>query len=103
MTEVLCIVPPFNYGKLDSVGPKCPNLGIGIIAALIETMKYDVKILDCFGLELSEEDTLKEIKKHNPKFILIGAVTANFSISFMDDICISSFLNSDACLIPLIN
>jgi len=81
MTEVLCIVPPFNYGKLDSVGPKCPNLGIGIIAALIETMKYDVKILDCFGLELSEEDTLKEIKKHNPKFILIGAVTANFSIS----------------------
>ncbi len=81
MTEILCIVPPFSYGKLDSVGPKCPNLGIGTIAAVVENMGHDVKILDCFGLELMEEDVAEELERHNPKIVLIGAVTANFRIS----------------------
>ncbi|MBI2549614.1 radical SAM protein [Candidatus Woesearchaeota archaeon] len=81
MTEILCVVPPFSYGKLDSVGPKCPNLGLGIIAAVIEDLGYDVKILDCFGLELTEEDAAKELEKHNPKMVLLGSSTANFRIA----------------------
>ncbi len=81
MTEILCVVPPFSYGKLDSVGPKCPNLGLGIIAAVIEGLGYDVKILDCFGLELSEEEVAKELEKHEPRMVLLGSSTANFRIA----------------------
>lgn len=81
MTEVLCIVPPFSYGRLESIGPKCPNLGLGIIASVVENLGYNVKILDCFGLELSKEEIVEELKNHNPRFILIGAVTANFPIT----------------------
>lgn len=81
MTDVLCVVPPFSYGKLDSVGPKCPNLGMGFIAAVIEKMGINVKILDCFGLELTKEETFDEIENHHPNILLIGAVTSNFNIS----------------------
>ena len=81
MTDILCIVPPFSYGKIDALSSKCPNLGIGIIAAVIENLGYDIKILDCFGLELTKGEIIKDIEKHNPNIILIGAVTANFRIS----------------------
>ncbi|MBI5398964.1 cobalamin B12-binding domain-containing protein [Candidatus Woesearchaeota archaeon] len=92
MTDVLCVVTPFSYGRLDSVGPKCPNLGLGFIAAVIEEMGYDVKILDCFGLELTKEETFKEMERHNPNVVLVGAVTANFTIS-MDVLKKSKELN----------
>jgi radical SAM superfamily enzyme YgiQ (UPF0313 family) len=54
---------------------------MGFIAAVIEKMGFDVKILDCFGLELSKEETFKEIDNHNPNILLVGAVTSNFNIS----------------------
>lgn len=81
VTEILCVVPPFNYGRLDAVGPKCPNLGLGIIAAVIEKLGYDVKILDCFGLELTEKQVAEELERHKPKLVLLGAVTANFRLA----------------------
>ncbi|MEK6854434.1 MAG: hypothetical protein AABX60_03795, partial [Nanoarchaeota archaeon] len=67
MTEILCVAPPFSYGRLGAIGPKCPNLGLGVIAAVIEKLGYDVKILDCFGLELTEAEVAKEIERHSPK------------------------------------
>jgi radical SAM superfamily enzyme YgiQ (UPF0313 family) len=81
MSDILCIVPQFSYGKLDSVGPKCPNLGIGILAAVIEREGYEVKILDCFGHELQEKQIYEEIEKEKPNIVMIGAVTANFTIT----------------------
>lgn len=81
VTEILCVAPPFSYGRLGAIGPKCPNLGLGVIAAVIERLGYDVKILDCFGLELTEAEVAREIEGHNPKLVLLGAVTANFKIA----------------------
>ncbi len=81
MADILCIVPPFSYGKIDQLGSKCPNLGIGIIAAVIENLDYNVEILDCFGLELTKEEVSKELSIRNPNIVLIGAVTANFRIA----------------------
>jgi len=81
MMDILCIVPPFNYGSLDSIKSKCPNLGIGTLAAVLEEKEYDVKITDCFGLELTKKEIIENIREQGPNLILIGAVTANFSIS----------------------
>jgi len=80
MPDVLCVVSPFGYGPLNSIGPKCPNLGIGMLAAVLEEARYDVGVLDCFGLELTKEDVIRQLKEQKPSIILIGAVTANMRI-----------------------
>ena len=54
---------------------------MGIIAAIIEQLGYDVMILDCFGNEYTKEESIKQIEAHDPSVILIGSVTANFSIA----------------------
>ncbi len=76
-TDILFIAPNFSYGDLDSIGPKCPPLGIAFIAAYVEKQGYAVKILDAFALNLTVEQVGEEIKKQNPKVILVGSMTAN--------------------------
>ncbi len=76
-TDILFIAPPFSYGDLDSIGPKCPPLGIAFIAAYIEQKGYATKILDAFALDYSIEQVGEEIKKIQPKIILVGSMTAS--------------------------
>ncbi|MEK6921742.1 MAG: radical SAM protein [Nanoarchaeota archaeon] len=76
-TDILFIAPPFSYGDLESIGPKCPPLGIAFIAAFIEQKGYKTKILDAFALDYSIEQTVQEINKKNPKVILVGSMTAS--------------------------
>ncbi len=81
MTDILLVVPSFNYGKLQSVGPKCPNIGIGTVAAFLEVNGYNVAVLDCFGLELEREEIKKELAKHNARIVMTGSATANFTLA----------------------
>src|SRR3989344_5757877 len=67
MTDVLCVVPQYSYGNLKDIGPKCPNIGIAMIAAFLEQNGYKVQILDAFALELTHEqvkDKIKQIDKN---------------------------------------
>ncbi len=76
-TDILFIAPPFSYGDLDSIGPKCPPLGIAFIAAYIEQSGYTVKILDAFALDYTIEQIKTEIAAIQPKVILVGSMTAS--------------------------
>ena len=62
-TDILFIAPPFSYGDLDDIGPKCPPLGIATIAAYVEQQGYVVKILDAFALGYSFDQIEEEIKE----------------------------------------
>jgi radical SAM superfamily enzyme YgiQ (UPF0313 family) len=76
-TDILFVAPPFSYGDLESIGPKCPPLGIAFIAAFIEQKGYKTKILDAFALDYTVEQAVQEITKINPKVILVGSMTAS--------------------------
>lgn len=76
-TDILFIMPNFSYGDLEDIGPRCPPLGIAFIAAYIEQIGYNVKILDAFGLNYDLDKVREEIKNQKPKVILVGTMTAN--------------------------
>ncbi len=76
-TDILFIAPPFSYGDLDDIGPKCPSLGIATIAAYVEQQGYSVRILDAFALGYSFDQIEEEIKKIQPQVILVGSMTAS--------------------------
>ena len=65
--DILFIAPPFSYGDLDAIGPKCPPLGIAFIAAYIEQKGYHVNILDAFALDYTLEQIGTQIKNIQPK------------------------------------
>lgn len=74
--DILCIVPPFNYGNYADIGPKCPPLGIATIAAYLEENNYKVKIIDAFALDLNFDQIKQEIIKNKPGIVFTGSVSA---------------------------
>ncbi len=74
--DVLCIVPPFTYGRYTAIGPKCPNLGIASVAAYLEVNNLNVQILDAFALDLDFDAIKKEIVRVSPSLVFVGSVTA---------------------------
>jgi anaerobic magnesium-protoporphyrin IX monomethyl ester cyclase len=78
MVDMLFIVPPFSYKGLEDASSRCPNLGMAILAAILEKKGYAVKILDAFSLSLNNQQIIEYVKKVNPKIIGISSVTANF-------------------------
>ncbi len=78
MLDVLFVVPPFSYKGLDEASSRCPNLGIAILAAVLEKHGYIVKILDTFSLSLSKKQIVEHIRELNPKILGITSVTANY-------------------------
>jgi len=77
MTDVLLIVPPFSYKSLGEASSKAPNLGIAILAAVLENKKYSVKILDTFALDMDNKEIADTIRENKPKIVAITSVTAN--------------------------
>lgn len=75
--DVLFVAPLFSYGDLESIGPKCPPLGIAFIAAYTEKKGYNVRILDAFALNYSLHAVREEITKLKPRVILVGSMTAS--------------------------
>jgi len=75
MIDVLCVVPQYSYGNLKDIGPKCPNIGIAMIAAYLEQNGYKVKILDAYALELSHEQVKDNVQEIKPTAVLTGSST----------------------------
>jgi radical SAM superfamily enzyme YgiQ (UPF0313 family) len=77
-TDVLLVVPPFTYVKLEEAGPACPNLGIAYVAAVLEKNGYRARILDTIAENLKNEEIREAIKKISAPIIGVTAVTSEF-------------------------
>jgi radical SAM superfamily enzyme YgiQ (UPF0313 family) len=67
-----------SYGDYAEAGGRSQPLGICFIAAVLEKNDIDVEILDADILDLTFEQTVNEIKKKNPKILMISIVTSNY-------------------------
>lgn len=81
MTEIVLVILPFSFGGFYKTYNKCPNLGIAIIASLLEKNGYSVKVIDAFALELEKNEILRRIFKEKPKIVGITSVTLNSDIA----------------------
>lgn len=81
MSEIVFVIPPFDFGGFYKTYNKCPQLGISIIASLLEKNGYSVKIIDSFALELKKDEILRRILKENPKIVGITSVTLNSEVA----------------------
>ncbi len=59
----------------QSIGVKAPPLGLAYIAAVLEREGHKVSIIDAPTLELSIEETVRDILSRNPDLVGISAVT----------------------------
>lgn len=66
------IIPGTLYGHL-------PHLGLCSLAAVAEKVGYKVSILDAVALQYSLRQILEEIKKRNPRYVGISAMTHTIS------------------------
>jgi len=81
MSEIVFVVPPFDFGGFYKSYNKCPNLGIAILASVLEKNGYSVKIIDAFALELKKDEVLRRVLKEDPKIVGITSVTLNSDIA----------------------
>jgi radical SAM superfamily enzyme YgiQ (UPF0313 family) len=81
MSEIVLVIPPFSFGGFRKTYNKCPNLGIAIIASLLEKNSYSVKIIDAFALELRKKEILRRIFKEKPEIVGITSVTSNSDVA----------------------
>lgn len=85
MTKVLLINPPFeqegeSVGKTKSMRKVInivPPLGIAYIAAILEKMDINVKIIDC-AINISFDELFKKIKDESPDVVGITSTTPAF-------------------------
>jgi radical SAM superfamily enzyme YgiQ (UPF0313 family) len=77
-TEILFVVPPFEYKNIKTVSAVCPHLGVISLAAVLEQKGYSVKVLDAQALKLTFNQVISIIRKINPKIVGITSVTAEF-------------------------
>ena len=61
-----------SAGSLASIEVILPPLGIGYIAAILEKNDFNVNIIDCRPLNLSNEQLVDRLKKQNPDIIGIS-------------------------------
>ncbi len=67
-----------SYGEYAEAGGRIPPLGVCFIAAVLEKNNIEVGILDADILDLTFEQTIKEIEEKNPKILMISIVTATY-------------------------
>ena len=82
MTDVLFIIPPFNYGDMNEAGPIYPSMGLVFVSAVLEQAGYNVKLYDMFALGLDEKVLGKLLEDKNLKVAGVTAVSATFKTSY---------------------
>ena len=82
MVDILFIIPPFKYYKLDLAAAVCPRLGIASIASVLEENGFRVRIIDAMALRLTLSDIRKQIIKNRPALVGLTAATAEFPPQF---------------------
>ncbi len=91
MTTALFLNPPSKHGiavvRDTLYGCWCkgrakymwPPLGLAMLAAVVEKAGIDVALLDSMALGQRPDDSLKEILKLKPKYIIVSSATITFS------------------------
>ncbi len=83
MVDIVLVKPPLSrediYGKMSSVGPSDPPLGLANLAAYLRNNHIGVEIIDADAMCLSSEDVVAEIVRKAPKYVGITAVTLAIS------------------------
>lgn len=80
MTEVLLIIPPFNYGELSEAGPVYPSIGVLYVAAVLEKEGYEVGIIDMFAEGYQENKLKSFLNDDELKIVGFSCVSATFKI-----------------------
>lgn len=78
MVDILFIIPPFKYRRLDAAAPLCPRLGIISLAGILEKEGFKVKIIDAAALRLTLDEIRQQVIKDKPSVVGVTAVTAEF-------------------------
>jgi len=80
--KVWLIDPPLTNseyaGRFKRIANVLPSLGLGYLAAVLKNDGFDVKIVDCRVLNISEDALLQMIKKECPCLAGITATTLSF-------------------------
>ncbi len=81
MKKIVLVNPPLTleerYGTLAKGGTSLPPLGLAILAAVIRQNSVSVGIVDAAVLNLSYNDTVREILKEEPNYVGITASTVS--------------------------
>lgn len=79
MKKILFVNPPLSleerYGDMAESGTTTPPLGLCLLAGITRDKGYETSILDAEVLRLSFKETFDKIKKKDPHYICITAVT----------------------------
>lgn len=79
LNKIVFIEPPVSlkeiYGGLAKVGAVSPPLNLLLLAAIVRDKGYDPSIIDCPALGLSYNDVIVRLKKINPRFVGLTAMT----------------------------
>jgi radical SAM superfamily enzyme YgiQ (UPF0313 family) len=85
--DLLLINPPLSmeeiYGAFADLGSRVPHLGLCTLAAVVREAGFTVKILDAPALKLGFKETVELIRKENPRFVGISAVTDSILIAYV--------------------
>lgn len=81
MMKITFLNPPQTNSKYKFLGVVAPSLGIGYMAAVLETNGYDVDVLDASALELTYDEIGEEILKRNPDIVSISALTPTIGVA----------------------
>lgn len=79
--KVTFLNPPQTNSKYKFLGVVAPSLGIGYMAAVLETNGYDVDVLDSSALELTYDEIGEEIIERNPDIVSISALTPTIGVA----------------------
>ena len=81
MMKITFLNPPQTNSKYKFLGVVAPSLGIGYMAAVLETNGYDVDVIDATALELTYDEIGEEILKRNPDIVSISALTPTIGVA----------------------
>ena len=80
-TDIIFINPPLSheqrYGVKHKAGGQTPPTGLALLAAIMREKGYKVGLIDCPALDISYEDTAKQIQEKKPRFVGLTAATVS--------------------------
>jgi len=74
--HVTLVNPPYPLGSHQH--PPFIPLGLGYIAAVLEENQFEVDVIDCQALKLTQEDFKNEIRKREPGIVGVTSTTLTY-------------------------
>jgi hypothetical protein len=77
--HVTLVNPPYPSGSTRHL--PFALLGLGYMAAVLEKNQYEVDVIDCQALQLSDEDFRSELGKRKPNIVGLTSTTLTYNAS----------------------